>query len=368
MVYSILTKEPDLKNLINIYKKNLDVEPEGNKMFNIYDCRFSVNIYYDNQIIPLETEIEYFYKCNLSLKNNFDFITLKSKPLNNDNIILEYNKILGFSISCQYCSNCKEYLIKKIKNHVKVPYLTENKKRKLEEYSKNLKIKFCFKNNTDFTYYNKYENHKLYLHHFICKLSKENIKSKFIPDFGENYNNPLFNIKKWESEITLNGKKIDLSKFDENDLPKSIDYYKKNLYVFISPKGIYESFNECEIKYGDKLSFSIFMTYNNKKFRIKYATDVPIGKIIIDRINKIKKEDNIQKDLLDNVEVKYKNTLYSGGYMLKPDIIKRINDLREKGEYNKIEEIENISNNYYYNMQYIRCSILTSNLLDIIML
>ena len=84
MVYSILTKEPDLKNLINIYKKNLDIEPEGNKMFNIYDCRFSINIYYDNQIIPLETEIEYFYKCNLSLKNNFDFITFKSKPLNND--------------------------------------------------------------------------------------------------------------------------------------------------------------------------------------------------------------------------------------------------------------------------------------------
>lgn len=356
----------ELKKFIDIYKKKINIEPEGNKMFSIYDCKFFVNIYYDDKIIPFQTEINYFYKCNVSGKNNLDYITLKAKPLDSEEIKLRYNKILGFSISCQYCSNCKEYLIKKKEKHFKIPYITESKKKEVENYSKNCEFKFCFRGNTDFKYLLKYSNNNLYLDSFECKMNKNDIKSKFVPDFGENFNNPLFNIQEWDCELTLNGKKIELSDFEDNDIPKEKDYFKRNLYLYISPKGSYNSISECEIKYNDILSLNIFVTYNKKKFRIKNISDIPIGKILIDSI---KKKDNvINDDLFDDVETKYKNNLYFGSYMLNPSSIKKIDELREKREYDNINKIEKSSTNYYYNLQYIRCSISTHNLLEILTL
>ena len=362
---SILT-QLELKNFINIYKKKLNVEPEGNKMFNIYDCKFFVNIYYDEKIIPFQTEINYFYKCNVSGKNNFNYITLKAKPLNNEEIKLEYSKILGFSVSCQYCNNCKEYLIKKKEEHFKIPYITESKKKEIENYSDNSGIKFCFRGNSNFKYLLKYSNNNIYLDSFECKMNKDDIKSKFVPDFGENVNNPLFNIKEWECELTLNGKKIELSHFEENDIPKEKDYFKRNLYLYISPKGSYNSISECAVKYDDILSLNIFVTYNKKKFRIKNITGIPIGKILIDSIKK--KNGTVNDNLFDDVETKYKNNLYFGSYMLKPTCIKKINELREKRDYNSIDRIEKNSKNYYYNLQYIRCSISTYSLLEILTL
>jgi hypothetical protein len=363
MVCFLLDKNKDILSLIKTYKKNLNNEPDGNKLFNIFDCKFFVNIHLENEIIPFETTVEYLKKCDISGKNNFDFITLKSKPLSNEEIKLDFNKTLGFSVSCQYCNNCKEYTIKKCKTQIKVPYLTKRKKKKIEFYSKKIKLKYCLKDKSNAFYYSYYKQGNLYLDSFSYTIKKDYIKNKFIPYFGENVNNPLFKIDKWEIEAYLNNKIIELSDLEEDDIPQNSDLYKKHLFIYINPKGKNISLNECEIKYGDKLSFNIFVTYKNNKYMIKKIKNVPIGNMII---NAIKKNNNSSfEDILNIAEVKYKNNLYCGNYMLKPDIINTINILRGKGKFSEINNLEKDRNNYYYNLQFIRCSISTNNLLDI---
>lgn len=360
MVCCLLDNENLLKTL-KIYKNNLGKEPEGNKLFNIYDCKFFVNIYIDDKIIPLETSVEYYKKCNISNRNNFNYITLVSKPLNNDKIKVKPKNILGFSISCQYCKDCKEYLIKKIEKHISVPYINEDKRKKLEDS----KIKFSLKGNLDYGYYNYFENGNLYLNNFKYVINKNYIKNKYIPYFGENYNNPLFKIEDWEIEAHVNNHKLLLSKLENTDLPQENNFYKKNLYIYFTPKGNSNALNECEIKYNDILSFSIFVTFNKEKIRIKKFSNIPIGKLLIDSINKkYGKKKIILRDVLDNIEVKYKNNLYFGSYMLRPGIITQINGLRKNNNYSEIQKLEKNKKNYYYNLQYVRCNLSTDKILD----
>ena len=364
MVCCFFDKENLLKTL-KIYKNNLGQEPEGNKIFNIYDCKFFINLYIDNQIIPLETNLEYYKKCNVSNRNDYNYLTLTSRPLNNEKIKLKPKNTLGFSISCQYCKNCKEYLIKKVENHIYVPYINEEKRKKLEDS----KIKFSLKGNHDYGYYNYFENGNLYLDNFKYVINKDYIKNIYIPYFGENYNNPLFQIEKWEIEAYLNNRKLPLSKLETTDLPQENSFYKKNLYIYFTPKGDNETLNECEIKYNDILNFSVFVTINKEKIRIKNFSNIPIGKLLIKSINKkYGKHKLILKDILDNIETKYKNNLYFGSYMLRPNIITQINKLRKNNNYSEIHKLEKNKKNYYYNLQYVRCNLSTDRILDSLMM
>ena len=357
-----LLENKDILNIVNNYKNNLGVEPSGNKLFNIYDCKFFVNIYIDDQIIPLDTNIKYYKKCNISMKNDLNYITITAKPSNNEKIKINPTSILGFSISSQYCEDCKEYLLQKIEKHVYVPYITKDKREKLEKS----KIKFSIKNNLNYSYYNYFEDGNLYFDNFQYIISKNSIKNKYIPYFGENCNNPLFNIDKWEIEAFLNKKKLLIAKLEDTDLPQENDFYKKNLHMYFRPEGDNNSFSECEIKYNDILSFSIFITIKGEKIRIKNFSKIPIGKIIINTIKKkYGNQNKLSLDVLDNVEVKYKNNLYFGGYMLRPEIIQKIDKLRKDFNYSKIQNLEEDKKNYYYNLQYVRCRLLTDRVLDL---
>jgi hypothetical protein len=364
MDISLLNKTK-LKNILKKYElHNVNNEPLGNLSFNIYDCIFSTNLYVGESIIPLNVEVKYYSECNISGNIDYSYITLICNPINNENIKLICGDNLGLSVSCRYCNNCKEYLIKKFQNHIKVPYLTQEKREMLQEYSQNYNVKFCLKDNSPISFYTKYYNDKLYLDTIVYKIKKKTVKNIFIPNFGENCINPLFKITSWECELFVNNKKIKVN-FEDNDIPQNSDFYKKTLNLYISPTGLLKSLNEYEIKYDDILTYSVFVHYNDKKIKIKHCKNIPIGKIMINGINK--KTQNVDKknyEVFESAEIKYKNDLYFGSYLLRPDIIKKINNYIVGNNNKQIKILENDKSNYYYNLQYICCNISTNNLIQ----
>jgi len=243
------------QKFINSIISSLGNKSLGTSMYNIYDYKFNIKICINDIPYPMSTQVKYYYNHPINLKKEKRFLTIIGKDDQNF-IEIKRNDLISFIINVREKENCKEQNIMNSKNTFKITQFDLPNNNQIISYIKmhnNTYICICKKNS------------KFYIYSIEHKIDKSIIERIFLPYLGENIINPLFKIKSWETEITINNKIIVDSIKQVNFFSGFCNHNKCNyLYLTCGKNSV--------ITNNSKIKYKIFFILNNQKHLIKNSS------------------------------------------------------------------------------------------------